>query len=109
MAKEQQKINRIKAAINNLGPMIPGSITRQFNVCGTPGCKCKDREHPQKHGPYYQLSFTVKGKSSSIFIKKSALAEAKRRVKRFQQFKKLSVELAQASITIVRTYGFEQE
>lgn len=107
MRKEERRINKIKAAINNLGPMLPGSISRQFNVCGTPGCKCKDRKNPKKHGPYYQLSFSINGKSSSLFIKKEMLAEAKRRVKRYHEFKQLSSELVQASIDLVRKHGFE--
>lgn len=107
MRKEEQRIETIKAAINNLGPILPGSISRQFNVCGTSGCKCKAPKNPRKHGPYYQLSFSIKGKSSSFFIKKKMLAEAKRRVKRYQVFKQLSTELTQASVDWVRKHGFE--
>lgn len=108
MRKEERRIETIKKAISNLGPMLPGSISQQFNVCGTPGCKCKDPKKPKKHGPYYQLSYSIKGKSSSFFIKKEMLAEAKRRVKRFHDFKQLSTELAQASVDWVRKHGFEQ-
>ena len=107
MRKEERRIETIKAAINNLKPMLPGSISQQFNVCGTPGCKCKDPKKPKKHGPYYQLSFSVKGKSSSFFIKKEMLAEARRRVKRFHEFKRLTTALAQASVDLVRKHGFE--
>lgn len=106
MTKEERKINKIKAAISELGPILPGSISQQFNVCGTPGCRCKDPDNPKKHGPYHQLSFTVKGKSSSLFISKSNLAEVKRRVKRFQKFKQLSAELARASVELVRNHGY---
>ena len=42
--------------------MKPDSINEQYNVCGSPNCKCKDKKNPQKHGPYYYLSFTFKGK-----------------------------------------------
>lgn len=106
MIKEERKINAIKTAINDLGPILPGSISQQFNVCGTPGCRCKDPDNPKKHGPYYQLSFTVQGKSSSLFISKKDIAEVKRRVKRFRKFKRLSAELAQASVELVRNQGY---
>jgi hypothetical protein len=49
--------------------MIPESIKKQWNVCRMPGCRCKDTRAPKKHGPYYQLSFTLAGKSTSMFIK----------------------------------------
>jgi hypothetical protein len=37
--------------------MHPGSLTRQYNVCGKAGCRCKDRAHPRRHGAYYKVSY----------------------------------------------------
>lgn len=106
MTKEQRKIDLIKQKLLKLGPMLPGSISEQWNVCGTPGCKCKSKEKPIKHGPYYQLSFSVKGKSSSFFVKKQDLAEAHKRIQRYKQFKKLSMQLVQAYVNLTRKNGF---
>jgi hypothetical protein len=106
MTKEQKKIEQIRQKLLKLGPMLPGSISEQWNVCGTPGCKCKSRKKPTKHGPYYQLSFSVKGKSSSFFVKKQDLAEAYRFIKRYKQFKKLNLELTKAYVDLVRKNGF---
>lgn len=105
----QQKIKRIKQQILSIGPMLPGSISTQWNVCGVAGCRCKDPHNPKKHGPYYQLSFSVKGKSSSMFIQKDALAETKRRIKRYKQFKQLSFDLIQAYVDFARTVGINKE
>ncbi len=52
-------------------PILPGTLGEYYNVCGKTPCRCKDKENPQKHGPYYQLSYNLKGKNSSISIKKS--------------------------------------
>jgi len=106
MTKEQRKIDLIRQKLLELGPMLPGSISEQWNVCGTPGCKCKSKEKPIKHGPYYQLSFSVKGKSSSFFLKKQDLAEAHKRIQRYKQYKKLSMELVQAYVNLTRKNGF---
>ena len=106
MTKEQRKIEQIKQKLLKLGPMLPGSISEQWNVCGTPGCKCKNKERPIKHGPYYQLSFSVKGKSSSFFVKKQDLAEAHKRIQRYKQFRKLNMELTQACVDLTRKNGF---
>jgi hypothetical protein len=92
----------------DLGPMLPGSISEQWNVCGTPGCRCKDAKNPVKHGPYYQLSFTVGGKSSTMFIKKEDLPEARRRIKRYQQFKALCSDLVHAYVALARRTGFRR-
>jgi Family of unknown function (DUF6788) len=104
----EQKIAQIKSKIINLGPMLPGSISEQWNVCGTPGCMCKSAENPIKHGPYYQLSFSVKGRSSSMFIRKQDINEARRRIKRYQELKKLLFELVQAYVDLARIKGFER-
>jgi len=91
----------------SLGPFLPGSISEQWNVCGTPGCKCKDQEEPQKHGPYYQLSFSIGGKSSTMFVARKNLAEVRRWLKRWKEFKDLSKQLAQAYVGLARSERFE--
>ncbi len=106
MTKEGRKIKQIKDKLFCLGHMLPGSISEQWNVCGTPGCKCKEKNNPIKHGPYYQLSFSVKGKSSSMFVKKQDLRETRRRVQRYQEFKQLTMALTQAYIDLTLKGGF---
>jgi len=64
-----RQIERVKVKLAALGDLRPGSLSTQYNVCGTPGCRCKATP-PEKHGPYYQVSFTRKGKSSSKFVRR---------------------------------------
>ena len=63
---------------------------------------------PVKHGPYYQLSFTVGGKSSTMFIKKEDLPEVRLSLKRHKQFKNLCTELVSAYIALTRKNGFNR-
>ena len=58
------------------------------NVCGTPGCRCKATP-PEKHGPYYQVSFTRKGKSSSKFVRKQDLPAIRKELKNYDAMKTL--------------------
>jgi hypothetical protein len=108
MTQEERRVKELTEKLVKMGPMLPGSISEQWNVCGTPGCKCKDSKDPMKHGPYYQLSFTVGGKSSTMFIKKKDLPEARRRLKRYQQFKVLCTDLVHAYVALARKTGFER-
>ncbi len=108
MTREERKVDQLRKKLAELGPMLPGSISEQWNVCGTPGCRCKTPKNPVKHGPYYQLSFTVGGRSSTMFIKKKDLPEARRRLKRYQQFKTLSSDLVHAYVALARKTGFER-
>jgi hypothetical protein len=38
----KQRVTEIKRELSNLGPLHPGSVSEQYNICGTPGCHCKD-------------------------------------------------------------------
>ena len=105
MKAKPSEVERIKARIMKLGPVLPGSLSKQWNVCGSPGCKCKDPKHPRRHGPYYQLSYTLRGKSSSLFVKPGDVPEARRRIRRYEQFKKLCGALAEASVMEARQRG----
>lgn len=108
MVKYSEKVDKLKQRLIMLKNIIPGSISTQWNVCGTVGCKCKDKVKPKKHGPYYQLSFSVGGKSSSMFVKPNEVAEVRRRIKRYKEFKELVTELIRAYVELARNEGFKR-
>jgi hypothetical protein len=88
----EAKIERIKAALSEVGEMRPGSISKQYNVCGNPNCRCKDKRKPKKHGPYYQLSYVHQGRNSSQFIRKEFLSRIRQQVRSYRKFRKLTDE-----------------
>jgi hypothetical protein len=91
MSREAQlecQIEKVKRDLIALGDLRPGSLSTQYNVCGTPGCRCK-ADPPKKHGPYYQVSFSRKGKSSSKFVKKENLPAIRRQLKNYERMKEL--------------------
>ena len=97
----EARIARIKTALAALGALRPGSLSAQYNVCGKPGCRCKT-DPPQKHGPYYQVSFTWQGKSHSEFVRREDLATVRQQVGTYQRLRSLvdtwiatALELAQ--------------
>lgn len=109
MTAEERRIGELKDKLLNLGPILPGSLGKQWNVCGSPGCKCKDPDHPVKHGPYYQVSYTLNGKSSTVFVKKGTLKEVSARIKRHKQFRELCNSLVEAYVAEFRKYGREDQ
>jgi Family of unknown function (DUF6788) len=66
-AQIQKRIAQLQQQMLELGRLHPGSISEQYNVCGTLGCRCKDPKDPQKHGPYYQLSLLGAAKAARAF------------------------------------------
>lgn len=103
-----RRIARLKQRILGLGPVHPGRITKQYNVCGTPGCRCKDPEHPRKHGPYHNLSHTFRGRSKTLFVRRECVAEMERRTRRYVRLRKLFDELIDASIQLARKEALER-
>jgi hypothetical protein len=102
MIEASDAVMRVKAQLLRLGPVLPGSLGKQWNVCGTPGCRCKDPRRPRRHGPYYQLSYTLQGRSSTVFVKPQDVAEVRRRLRRYAQFKRLCAELVAAYVQSIR-------
>lgn len=86
----EKQIQTVKLALTALGPMRPGSLSKQYNVCGNPTCRCKDPVRPRKHGPYYQLSYVHQGKHTTQFIRREQVAEVKRQLANFKRFRKLT-------------------
>lgn len=83
------KTNKIKVAILNIQAMRPGSLSKQYNVCGVAGCKCKDPRNPQKHGPYFILNYVHQGKKKSQFIRDPFAREIEKQNKNYRKFKDL--------------------
>lgn len=108
MSDALARIQRIKGSLSELGPILPGTISTQWNVCGKAGCRCKDPKKPRKHGPYYQLSFNVGGKSSTMFVKKADLKALRECTRRYKRFRALNTELLSAHIEWARNGGLHQ-
>jgi hypothetical protein len=78
----ERQIAQIKRELVALGDLRIGSLSRQYNVCSSPGCRCK-ASPPRKHGPYYQLSYTRKGKSTTRAVHRGKLTEIRRQLRNY--------------------------
>ena len=105
----QHQIEAIKKQLDDLGPMHPGSLSEQFNVCGNPGCRCKDPQDPQRHGPYYQLSYTWRGKSSTRFVRQEGVAKMREKVANYKRMQELVKEWVDLSMELERQERAEQQ
>ena len=90
LEKLEAQIARIKTQLQHHGLMRPGSLSRQYNVCGKPGCRCKDPRRPRRHGPYYQLNFVYRGKKTSRFIRKEILQQVRTELANYKKFRRLT-------------------
>jgi hypothetical protein len=73
----EQRIDRIKRTLLEIGPMRPGSLTRQY----------KD---PQHHtGAYWQISYTRRMKSRTEYVRQEWVTELRRQIVTHKRFKRL--------------------
>ena len=84
----EAQIEKLKQEIVRLGDLRPGKLSQQYNVCGKADCRCK-ADPPQKHGPYYQVSFTRNGKSSTQFVREEDLAVVRQQLSNYQRLREL--------------------
>ena len=82
----ERRIERIKRALQAIGPMRPGSLTRQY----------KD---PQRQaGAYWQVSYTRRMKSRTEYVRRESVKEVRRQIATHKKFKALTDEWVDLSI-----------
>jgi Family of unknown function (DUF6788) len=62
LADYEQRYRELAGELATIGLIHSGSLTRRYTRCATPGCKCH-ADPPQPHGPYYQWTAKVNGKT----------------------------------------------
>jgi len=65
MTTDHAEFEAIKQEVLKLGFVRPGSVVRRFMPCGRPSCRCMGTP-PQLHGPYYQWTHKIGGKTRTI-------------------------------------------
>ena len=101
-ASLEQRIEKVKQQIAALGDLHPGTLTVQYNVCGSSGCRCKATP-PIKHGPYHQLSFTRHGKSTSRFVGQQDVTEAQEQLDNYRRLRQLVNDWIDLSVELARS------
>jgi hypothetical protein len=72
-----RQIQNIKKQLQNLGPMRPGTLTRQY------------RDPKKKIGPFHQISYTYRMKSRTEYVRPVFISKIQEQIVNFKRFKKL--------------------
>ncbi len=73
----EKRIERIKRELLALGPMRPGSVTRQYRL------------PKEKQRPFYQISYTHQMQSHTEYARPDNLPALRREIATFRRFRKL--------------------
>lgn len=82
----EARIERIKHELMSLGLMRPGSLTRQY------------RDPKTKKRPFYQISYTHKGRGRSEYVRPENLAQVRHQTANFKRFRKLTEQWGELSL-----------
>jgi hypothetical protein len=58
----EARLQQLASQLASSGFISSGSVVQRFMPCGKPGCRCQ-ADPPQLHGPYWQWSRVVRGKT----------------------------------------------
>lgn len=94
----EAEIRNIQAELLTLSPMHPGSITKQYQICGRTGCKCMDPKNPQRHGPYNKLDYVYRGRKTCRFVRAGTEKELAERTANYKRFRQLIDRWTELSI-----------
>ncbi len=96
----ERRIVRIKAALQKIGPMRPGSLTRQY------------RDPENRAGAYWQISYTRQMKSRTEYVRREWVPEIRKQIAMHKRFKRLieewgdlSIEHSQLAMKVAKTKG----
>jgi hypothetical protein len=73
----ERRIERIKEALSHIGPMRPGSLTRQY------------RDPENGTGAFWQISYTRQMKSRTEYVRKEWVAQIRKQIATHKRFKRL--------------------
>ena len=80
------QIRQTQQALAALGPMRPGALSRQY------------RRPQQRHGAYYQLSYTFQMRSRTEYVRPEEVAQLRRELTEYNRYKRLSARWVALSL-----------
>jgi hypothetical protein len=56
------RFRQARQQLQQLGYFLKGTVLKRMMKCGQPNCACH-RDASQRHGPYFEWTYKVKGKT----------------------------------------------
>jgi hypothetical protein len=94
--RHEKRFNTLKASLADIGPFRRGTVLRRFVRCGTAGCRCQ-ADPAQRHGPYYEWTRKVKGKTVTVRLTQEQFQLMKQWIANARRLDKLLAEMQHVS------------
>jgi hypothetical protein len=90
---------KISAALGATGFALPGTILERHICCNKPGCRCT-ADPPQLHGPYYQWTRKINGKTKTTLLTPEQMERYRTWFDNAKTIRALAAELEALSLDI---------
>lgn len=98
MLNNIQEKEIIKKKIRRRLDFVRGTLYPTYRTCGYEHCRCRKGE---KHGPFYLLTVSIKGKTISRHIPRDRVGKIREMIENYRQIKDLIEELSQVNLKII--------
>ncbi len=100
--KLKKEFEGIKKEIASIGLVKKGSITRTYQACRNPNCRCnKDKRF--RHGPYFLLTAKEKAKTRTFSVPEDMLGEVRSYIDNYGLLKSKVRQLEGISEKIIKS------
>ncbi len=100
MAEDLPQLRRrhqaLAARLSQVGFAVSGSLVRRYTTCGKPGCRCQ-ADPPRLHGPYYQLTRKIAGKTVTTRLTAGQAARYAEWIANQRELRRLIAEMEKIS------------
>jgi hypothetical protein len=93
----RNRLERSRAGVGDLGFVLRGTLASYYTTCGKPSCRCQ-QDPADRHGPYFQWTTKVDGKTRTVRLKPDDIALYREAVANGQRLEKLIANWMAASM-----------
>ena len=94
---DTQRYKALTRTVTTVGLLRRGSLGRRFMSCGKPNCRCHATP-PQLHGPYYQWTRKVRGKTVTVRLTEQQAERVRHWIENGRQLDRIVVEMEMLSL-----------
>jgi hypothetical protein len=98
--KIERRLAQIRREITEIGLVCPGTLTKRFNTCGKPSCRCA-QDPNARHGPYYDWTHREDRRFVHKLVSASQARELERAIKNHKRALDLFAEWGRESARLI--------
>jgi hypothetical protein len=93
-----QRFRQARQELHQLDYFLKGTVSKRMMKCGQPHCACH-RDPTQRHGPYFEWTYKVSGKTVNVKLSPQAAAIYQAAIKQNRKLKTVLARMERISRT----------